>query len=332
MSKSNLYQQLVDFKNGKITNLDIHDDNITDVKKNGLINIHFDIYDFFEIIFDDYNNNQYVMKEAFGNYGYGDFIFDYYRVLDDWNEGYIIQMLDDANTSLILEISELLNLDEKDYSKLSKLLYDNLSDEFDLLLSIYQELVNDAAIKFVKEYSYENYCDLFFEFGIYSSKNTKFCFKKYSTNIDRLINLYEFTGEKDLDLKNLLHKVVEKSDLSVDEDLYELIYDNYFREFDNVEFQQSFNIKLNEILQDITESSEKFEEYNILKNKLKYKQGVWYDLPKNPKKMFKINKTNINDLKIYFDLKEKGPKKLIQQNLRMSYENFLLFLYHPELF
>jgi len=87
MSKSNLYQQLVDFRDKKISAEEIEDPNIKKVRNNGIVTLEFDTDDYIEILVGDGSNEYYYLKEAIGAYyGYtGSFMYDDWRSREDWH-------------------------------------------------------------------------------------------------------------------------------------------------------------------------------------------------------------------------------------------------------
>ena len=90
--------------------------------------------------------------------------------------------------------------------------------------------------------------------------------------------------------------------------------------------------KLDDLLTEIQEKLDELEDYKKVKQRLKdYKFGVWYDIPKNDRRMFRIDQVNPEGLKVMFSYGDKGSLNKIEK-VGMNIDNFMLFLHHPELF
>lgn len=341
MSKNNLYQQLVDFKNGKISASDIDDELIKKVKKNGIITLSFDSDKFIEILSDhesDSASTDYI-QIAIGAryvYHYDYFMFDDYRASEDWDYGYVLMSVDATNEEKLREISGMLGIDwaqDVEMSKISKTIYELYKGIAEDIINEYQSMNNDAMIECLRDYAYENLCSSLDMYGIFHSGVKDLCFKTYATTVKNLIRLYDSMGEKyyDDDLENLLKGVAKENEI-LDIDVYDYTWNTYWNFFDTEKWNQFISEKLDDLLTEIEDNLDKLEEYKKVKQRLKdYKFGVWYDIPKNDRRMFKIDIVNPEDQKVIFSYKEKGAGHKIEK-IGMDIDNFMLFLHHPELF
>ncbi len=333
MSKSNLYQQLVDFTNGVISAEEIEDPNIKIVKTNGLVKLDFDTDDYIEILVGDGSNEYYYLKEAIGAYyGYtGSFMYDDWRSREDWNEGYTVEGFDQENIDTVMEIVRMLGFQDEDFRKISNFLHDNFTREVDDIISEYQTMTDDAMKQVISDFAFDEYCNVFFRFNILHSGAKKHCFQIYATTVKNLISLYESHGKYDWSLKQLLRQISKDNDLAED-DLFDIAWGQYWRIFDKEGFKNYVKEKLEEIKEKIEEDAEHIDEYREITDRLKkFKYGTWYDLPKNDQIMFKINYVSLKTLDINFAYKKKGTNQ-ITDDINMNLERFLLFLYQPELF
>jgi hypothetical protein len=341
MSKNNLYFQLVDFVNKKISASDIDDELIKKVKNNGIITLDFDSDKFIEILSEhesDSASADYIQIAIGGNYGYhyGYFMFDDYRARDDWQYGYVLMSADATNEEKLKEISGMLGIDWGEDVEMSKLsqtiheLYEGIAED---IINEYQSMSDDAMKECLREYAYDELCGSLDKYGIFHSGDKNLCFRKYATTAKNLIQLYESMGEKyyDVDLENLLKGVAKENEI-LDIDVYDYTWNTYWNFFDNKQWNEFISEKLDDLLSEIEEKLDELEDYKKIKQRLKdYKFGVWYDIPKNDRRMFKIDQVNPESLKIMFSYKEKGSGNKIEK-VSMNIDNFMLFLHHPELF
>jgi hypothetical protein len=337
MSKSNLYQQLVDFKNGRMESDEIEDENISRVSYIGSVFLEFDTDDYIEILVRDGSNEYYYLKEAIGSYyGHsGSFMYDDWRANEEWSEGYVVEGFNIENIDTVMEIVRMLGFPNDptsvDFGKISKFLHDNFEHEVDDIIGEFQTMTDEAMKEVVSNFAFDNYCNSFFKSGIYTSGDASHCFRKYFTTVDNLISLYESQGKYDWSLKQLLRQVSRDNHLAED-DLFDIAWGRYWHHFDKEHFKNYVKGKLEEIKEKIEEDAEHIDEYREITDRLKkFKYGTWYDLPKNDQIIFKINFVSLKTLYINFDYKKRRDHK-INQNIDMDLERFLLFLYQPELF
>lgn len=337
MSKSNLYQQLVDFTNGIISAEEIEDPNIKIVKSRGIVILDFDTDDYIEILVGDGSNEYYYIKEAIGGYyGYsGSFMYDDWRSREDWDEGYMFEGFDQENIDTVLEIANMLGFPydptSVDSKKISNFLHDNFEREVNDIIDEYQTMTDDAMKQVISNFAFDEYCNVFHKFGILHSGNKQTCFEKYYTTVKNLISLYKSHGKYDWSLKQLLRQISKDNDLAED-DLSDIAWGQYWQHFDKEYFKNYVKGKLEEIKEKIEEDAEHIDEYREITDRLKkFKYGTWYDLPKNDQIMFKINYVSLKTLDINFAYKKKGTNEIVN-DINMDLERFLLFLYQPELF
>jgi hypothetical protein len=176
-------------------------------------------------------------------------------------------------------------------------------------------------------------------YGIYE----KTCARQYYTTIDILLSMWKRTETpEDEGILKVLKNLANQSDLLIDEDLYEDYYNYYDRKnFNQESFDRVVKSNLDKIEEKINEQS---EEGDLVKNreiyekisKLGYKFGVWYDLPTQKNYGEKTNQVfrldRVEKGKIELIRKDRGISYGNAKQSKMSFEDFLNYLYHPELF
>lgn len=326
-----LYMQLHMFQRGHLEPKQLNDPLIREVRKNGIVFLGFDPSEYFELFnFDDYDLS--ILNHLFSSYYYSSFeLKDHYSCHSDWDEGYIFNYFDNENKELLERLKSILlpNIDENEEPHiLAQFLGDNFTRETGEIVDDFYIYTNDAIDKEISSAVEEDLCDVFFSYNIFVGK----CFRSYYTTVPNLIKLYDQFNDKSLDITGLLKKIVsEKMDITGGySDWYEYDWD---RNFDFEAFNLEVRKELTTMI-DRLEDSDLFvniEEFKKLSEKLsKFTFNHWFDLPKNDKVMFKIKTIDPKTNKILFEYLVKGTSEVIQKSL--DYENFMLFLYHPELF
>lgn len=339
MSKSNLYFQLVDFVNKKIPASDIDDELIKKVKNNGIITLDFGD-DFIEIISEsemDANSEYIQIAIGMRYYGYSDyFMFGSDRAWDDWRYGYVLKSADASNEEKMKEISGMLGIDwaeDVDLIKFSETVHELYPRIAEDIVYEYENLNDESMKDCLREYAYDELCGSLDKYGIFHSGDKNLCFRKYATTAKNLIKLYESMGDKyyNVNLRELLRAIAKENEI-LDIDVYDYAFNHYWSFFDNDGWNKYVSEKLDDLHSEIEEKLDELEGYKSVQKRLKdYKFGVWYDIPKNIKRMFRIDRIYPEDLKVIFSYKEKGQNKKIEK-VGMNIDNFMLFLHHPELF
>ena len=359
----NLYDALKKFQNGEITGRQLSNCDESDVikierettnKGKSLVSLKFSRYEYVDIFFNtnsknSENSNSFAINQLFGSYGHLDYLFLDYHGMDDseWDDGYIYGYFSDENKKLLKEIVKYINpvwVDKLEESSSKIDVFTNLHEMFERnisdIISSYTSYYDDSLQTGAKEYITSICCKKFETLGIYK----KDCLTKYFTTINTILKIWDtYNIRKDCDsFIEFLKELTEIKNLSEeDNDLFEDYYSYFsYENFDDKSFNGDVERELNEILEKIEDDEDKeifkknIEIYNKL-NKLNYKFGVWYSLPEQKNygeetnQIFRLER--VNQGKIEFLRKKRGNTFSSKQSV-MSFEDFLNYLYHPELF
>jgi len=163
------------------------------------------------------------------------------------------------------------------------------------------------------------------------------CQLKYVTNVKNILKLYEKYERFDDDFLEMMNNIMKMEDLVLDEDLYDDYFDYFsWENFDKEGFNRSVENQLDKIIDAIEEDMdsgvlEKNNELQELMHKYDYKYNTWYSFPKqkqNTNSKFKI--LNIFAGKIIVEYSQASFETI--EEFKMGYDDFLTFLFHPELF
>ncbi|CAB4130232.1 hypothetical protein UFOVP117_321 [uncultured Caudovirales phage] len=358
---SQLYQALKDFTEGLVTaNFVRYEDDedilrITRVNEKNLgkslVYLTFDTEDYVKLFSrnSDENNNAYLIKVAFqGSYYGGNIFVDEYSMDYDWDEGYLLNYFNDENLDKIKEIVKILrpSLSVEDLRnhndkvmEICKWLKDEFSDEISSIVYDYTTEYDEALVKGLRNYITSKLCNALIPVNIFEKK----CANLYMTTVSIILNTWDKSGEdKDGKLSDMIKTTIDQLGLEFDEDLYEDYY-SYFdsKNFDDEGFNRSVGWNLDKIITKI-EDSDNFDSYrknSDLREKLsKLKYGdfnEWYEFP--PQKTFGEKTPNkfiikdVDDGKILITYTD-YERNEFNKTVKIDYETFLNFLYHPELF
>lgn len=269
------------------------------------------------------------------NSHYSDYEFmDSYTIDEDWKEGYIVYGdLNDENQEKLKQISEII-LPSKEFDirsdeyrqELSSVLSDLFERETDNILSDYFAEKNREMTITARE-SMNNELDKALE-------SIGFAFKRKHDEIyTTAANLLMWTaryGITKIDAMSLIQKLLEDHGGNIGnwaEDQYEYQdYDN----FDSESFNNYVERQLDSILEKL-EEDETLEDFIEFRKKIlsKYKINVWYELPKDKKKSFKIKDFDRDDMTVSVEMRT--PEGGFETK-KYSEEQFYNLLHQPELF
>ena len=269
------------------------------------------------------------------NSHYSDYEFmDSYTIEEDWKEGYIVYGdLNDENQEKLKQISEVIlpskeyNLNSDEYrQELSSVLSDLFERETDNILSDYFAEKNREMTITARE-SMNNELDKALE-------SIGFAFKRKHDEIyTTAANLIMWTaryGITKIDAMSLIQKLLEDHGGNIGnwaEDQYEYQdYDN----FDSKSFNNYVERQLDSILEKL-EEDETLDDFIEFRKKIlsKYKINVWYELPKDKKKSFKIKDFDRDDMTVSVEMRT--PEGGFETK-KYSEEQFYNLLHQPELF
>lgn len=335
---NNLYQQLLDFVDGKIHESEIQDNLIKEVKRGGNIIIEFS-FDEYLNLFDDVlqSYDKSWIESAFSYYGHFDY-FDWYRANDDWREGYLLRNVNGESEELLKKILRILapnliekmfnDYDDEAWQTASKLLDDTFNREVENIITDYTNNMNENGNDWLKKEATNDLCEFFEDANITKMGH---CFKKYVTNVKTLIKLYNEIDALDDDLESLLKKYVEKIGLNASYSEY--VYEAEHEFFDDERFQTDLNTELQNMLEKMEDSDifSDIEEYKKITNQIsKFNFDTWEIIPKDRTMEFKVYGVNPETNLIKLAVRDKSSYREIKYEIDLEQLN--LILYQPELF
>lgn len=288
-------------------------------------------YDCLEFLGFDDDDSHFIRNVTSGYYEF----FDYYSMKDDFKEGYgVFHNLNDENNELLKKIYVLstgkkLDTTDRfgDREDIAKFFLSAFPKESEDLIDAYSDLRNEEA-----QSGAEGYIDR--ELTEYLQKlNMKFE-DKYETvsisvaGIYKLISSIGDTSLFTLDLEDFLKEIIKEFDNTRPGRFYEDIYE-YQGEGDISGFNRRVERIFEQILDDIEEEGgERLEIVKKLSEDFEFDKR--YTLPKDTTYTFKIIEVERVTNKIIMELTDHN--KWNGKKVKVSYENFHNFLYHPELF
>jgi hypothetical protein len=262
--------------------------------------------------------------------------YDYYSSVDQFIDGYgIYDVLDDDNTELLEKIGRMIlpmkvNLESGEYLKsLSEKLMTNFKDEINSLINDFTYEMNHQMQRTAQDVISKDVDEYFLNLGFESISNTG-----VKITIADLLSLYMRDGEIQLSLTELFKKLFEDIDAPGGwyEDQYEF---EDMSTFDMNSFNRDAYRVLNNIFDKIEELGEEeggvtIEDFTNMTERItkKFKQGLFYTLPKDKSVRFKIDGFKFPSMKVFVQL-QKGLKR---RDVILTEENFYHLLYQPSLF
>jgi len=291
-----------------------------------------------------HDNNEYYINVAVGG-GYHDRVFlDNYSAEQDFKEGYIIRHFSEENIEKLKKILKLINkklltqfIQGGNDDIVSEYLLIKFPNECESIAHEYSDYHDQALVEGMKEYLLQKKCGILNKFKIMEMQ----CQRKYVTTVGNIIRLYEkygHFGNKDKDILTLLHEIINEEGLEDDDDYGDDYYAYYEdKNFDSEGFNSWTGRQLDKMIDKIEEdfdpeSMEKENKLYDLMEKLNYTFNRWYYFPeekgkKDSRANFMIEK--FEDGKIVVTYNEMYKT---MEHYKMGFEDFINFLYHPELF
>jgi hypothetical protein len=262
--------------------------------------------------------------------------YDYYSSVDQFIDGYgIYNVLDDDNTELLEKIGRMIlpmkvNLESGEYRiSLSEKLMTNFKDEINSLINDFTYEMNHQMQRTAQDVISKDVDEYFLNLGFESISNTG-----VKITIADLLSLYMRDGEIQLSLTELFKKLFEYKDAPGGwlENQYEF---EDMSTFDKNSFNRDAYRVLNNIFDKIEELGEEeggvtIEDFTNMTERItkKFKQGLFYTLPKDKSVRFKIDGFKFPSMKVFVQL-QKGLKR---RDVILTEENFYHLLYQPSLF
>ena len=294
--------------------------------------------EFLEVLGITNDDDIWFWNSFMGNY-YTGREYDWYRYEEDWTEGYIIFDLNDENKELVKEIMSYLtpgvryNLDEhEDGSKVSKYLEKRYERAVENIIDVYateQEECKERAIKKELEDETKN---PFSRFGIVENVHSW----KYTTSVGILLGLYKMIKDNELDLKELLTKLIEKYDKVDRGNWNELEYnvwcDDYNRDYVDNQIKEQLENILEQVKEELEEGGTDIEEFNKLISKIEEFGGFNRFIP-IPDKNIRVRfiKINPETNRVFYQVDKNSSYNWEDRSLS-SVEELNTLLYNYELF
>jgi hypothetical protein len=296
----------------------------------------------------DHTNNSFLINVAHNNYygGY-DYVFldGYYWAEEELTGGYIFFSFNEENTNKVKEILRMTNIKlfseitngRIDSPEIGKFLADRFEREFNNIAGDYTTYYDECLVEGLKEYIKRKFCGVLTKFKFVEIK----CQLKYVTNVSNIIKLYEKYEMFDKDFLGLMNHILNEEGLALDEDLYDDYFDYFsWENFDSEGFNRNVGKELDGIIEEIEDDIdsgilEKNTQLQNLMDKLNFKYNTWYNFPKEKQResSYKFIIKDINSGKIHVEYNSISDKShQYFDELKMGYDDFLTFLYHPELF
>jgi hypothetical protein len=347
-------ESLKAFSNGEINSrqlkYDDDDDLIYDVRVNqkdlnkSIIVLRFTEDEYFSLFMDlddDNNNNSYYIRVALNSRYYDNVFVDSYWAEEEWNEGYILSMINDENKKILTDIlryiapSLIKDVSGREYKDISNVLESNFEYLTDDMTYEYASLYDETLVLGLRDFIKSNFCNPFKSEMVIESS----CGESYYTSVRNLLFLYDNYGDNNDGIKDLLIKIIKQNNKTFEYDLGEDYYDYWsFENWPDERFQNYMKDKLEKMLEKIVDdiSPEVLEKNSEINNFL-YSKNIRYDeyrrLPaekffgdKNVTINYKV--TSVSDGKIEVLVQSARYFK----KFKITLEQFKNFLYHPTLF
>ena len=307
-----------------------------------LINLTFDVEEFLEMIeFYEPSADEDFVQRLFGS-GYYYYEPEEYMQFDtaseEWEEGYVIRTFDDENNERLKEIikyaPKIIKLNDTE-SIVEFLSNENLEREVVNITTEYQSYYNDCATDTIKEVIKSELSDILQPFGIIQ----KTFLTNYYTTAGNLYNLYNRFDVQNLDIKEVIKKVIEGISGNFG-NYWDEFYSLGCRNFDKDGFNKSIIIYLDRILEKIEEGmgDEEFDR-ELVERTFKYIQSLEGDevegktrylIPTMKTKFFIID--NINFSKgVQITIYNKHNETEVEKRL-IKFEDFPTFIENYKLF
>lgn len=264
---------------------------------------------------------------------YDNYIVTYDNIENEALEGYLFGYFNEENEKLFKKIAMIISpgtelemvAGDNNLTKITKKLLNYR--EFQWMIGEIADIFEEKAIKQAQSLIAYEIDDFVKKIGFTFDRN----YDRVTTTISNLISHSIVLRIEKSDFKSLFNQICEFNQKGTrighwSDTLHDwVIDDNQISKLNEV-----VNEKLNKILDEILENPrEEFEDTwrDVIK---KYKTGIIYNLPKNPKSKFRIHEYDIENNKIDIDYWD--SKNVEKKELKLSKEQFNLLLHQPELF
>lgn len=358
-----LYKALIDFRDNEQGPFWVQQEDTENVVKvkslnnnnrgKSLLSFNFYQSEFGKLFLEErHDYNDFYMNVALGG-GYGNynlvFVDEYYMREDEWSGGYIYRYFNDDNQKKFQKILSYFNLswanqlkNNRDVDeKMFKFVQDNFERNINDITSEYTYRFDEALVEGMREDIKELICNKFVTYQIFE----RVCGESYYTTVDVLLNLWKkLEVPEDATILDFFRKLIEENDLQIEYDLSEDYYSYYRdRNFDSERFNREVERNLDSILEKIEEdmSSEdliQIQKFYKLFDKLKISIDDWNKFPhqktfgEKTEKVYRVTSFEEGKAVVVLGLIINSWTIRNLKKGKMNYEEFVNFLYHPELF
>lgn len=303
------------------------------------IELKFDDYEFLEVLGVEDDDDKWVWDRFMVHHYYNDNYYDWDRYNQDWVEGYVIAAFNEECMDILKEIMSYLkpewdiNYNQwEDQAKVAEYIDKAYPDDTEELIYVYGTYHMQCTERGVKKELEDETKNVFSRFGIIEEHHAW----RYTTTVGILLGLYKLVKDNELDLKDLLKRLIEKYDRTNRGNWYELEYSTWCDDFDSEGQNKDFKFYLEKLLEKvkttIQEENPNFDEYNKLYDRI-IKLGGFNRYIKIPGKDIKVSFEKINPQtnKVTYKIERKTYPRFETRSLS-SVDELNTLLYNYELF
>ena len=348
-------ESLKAFSNGEINSRQLRDEDdddlIYDVRVNqkdlnkSIIVLRFTEDEYFSLFMDldDNTNNSFYIRVALNSRYYDNIFVDSYWAEEEWNEGYILNSINDENKKILTDIlryiapSLINDISGREYKDISNVLESNFEYLTGDITYEYASLYDETLVSGLRDYVKSNFCNPFKSEMVIESS----CGERYYTSVRNLLFLYDNYGDNNDGIKELLINIIKQNNKTFEHDLGEDYYDYWsWENWPDERFQNYMKDKLEKMLEKIVDDTppeilEKNSEINDFLYSKNIRYDEFYKLPsekffgdENKSARYKI--LSVSDGKIEVLVISGGFNST--KKFKITLEQFKNFLYHPTLF
>lgn len=297
---SEIYNLLIKIKNGYDpgwTSFSRYDELLDDIRFNekkpilSTVTITFTNYkDFFNLYGDSLDGDDELYLELFLSGRYEN-DFDRYTLREDWEQGYVLDYLNNENLELINKIAFYLDRDAINMtsSGKSKLIYNEFDSTIDEIMYAWSNIQHECIIEEIQKELLDEFGNKFYSFGIREIRPLY----KYVVSVGSLLRLFDMFKVRNGNISDVLKKIIEIKDESIGSYYNEMYWNTNCPNFDTESFNRETNWYLEKIYDEILDD-EKFidaEQYFELKKVLNDEYGFdkWIKIKTKDNLFFKVD-------------------------------------------
>lgn len=306
------------------------------------IKLSFELEDFLELIDDLTDDDRDYVDRYFGRYYYHETpeFMSWDTAEDDWNEGYILSSLDVENKQILREIIKysvnVRNIDD-DSGIIAYLGNEEFRREINDIIDEYNNYYNQCMSDSLKNAIHKELENILSPYNIIEKE----FLTEYVTIASNLVKLYDDTESQDLNIKELITKLIDNLSINVG-NYSEDVWNIGCQYFDNEGFNKDIKTYLEKILEKIESGFEDedgtadIEGYNrvlkYIKNleHIKTDSGMnWYKLPTMDGYSFIVDNINVGGVNITL---HKDSDSSFEEKRSIKLDDFPSFVENYKLF